>query len=159
MSDEKYNKLIESIELDDIELYSLECWKNKNFPPKKRTSIQIGLKSNKKETYLEQTDLNVQFGFEITAFSDEVDDPKNREDIPNKEILFNIKFILELNYILDLDNVDDILIDYKDEIDRFVENNVPVNAWPYAREIISSVTTRMGFPSLVIPTYKHIGFF
>ncbi|NLJ80285.1 MAG: protein-export chaperone SecB [Firmicutes bacterium] len=38
----------------------------------------------------------------------------------------------------------------------FLQNNPPLNSWPYAGEIISSLTTRMGFPPLVIEPYKVI---
>ncbi len=37
----------------------------------------------------------------------------------------------------------------------FKERNVPVNAWPYMREIVSNTTVRMGFPALVIPVRRR----
>ena len=37
---------------------------------------------------------------------------------------------------------------------RFLQHNVPVNVWPYAREIIHTGTTRMGYPPLVIKPYR-----
>lgn len=39
-------------------------------------------------------------------------------------------------------------------IDLFMSRNVPINVWPYAREIISSITTRMGYPPLIINAFK-----
>lgn len=38
----------------------------------------------------------------------------------------------------------------------FVQNNVPVNLWPYAREAIQSGTTKMGYPPLIIRPYRVI---
>jgi Preprotein translocase subunit SecB. len=37
----------------------------------------------------------------------------------------------------------------------FLDRNVPVNIWPYAREFVSELTARMGFlPPLVLPVLK-----
>jgi len=35
----------------------------------------------------------------------------------------------------------------------FVTRNVPLNVWPFARELISSMTTRLGYPALLISPY------
>ena len=49
----------------------------------------------------------------------------------------------------------DSATDFDDEIkDIFLTNNPPLNIWPYAREAISSMTTRMGLPPLIIEPYK-----
>ena len=39
---------------------------------------------------------------------------------------------------------------------RFVERNVPVNVWPYIREIVATMTAKMGLPPLVLPTLKIV---
>lgn len=36
----------------------------------------------------------------------------------------------------------------------FATHNVPLNAWTYFREFVSSTTGRMGWTHLTIPTYK-----
>lgn len=41
-----------------------------------------------------------------------------------------------------------------DLIQTFVQRNVPVNIWPYVRELVSSLTIRMGMPPLLLPVLK-----
>ncbi len=36
----------------------------------------------------------------------------------------------------------------------FAAHNVPLNVWPYFRELVSSTTARMGWMNLTIPTFK-----
>lgn len=36
----------------------------------------------------------------------------------------------------------------------FTRHNVPINVWPYFRELVASMTGRMGWEILTIPTYK-----
>ncbi|MBA2518614.1 MAG: hypothetical protein H0V24_03025 [Chloroflexia bacterium] len=36
----------------------------------------------------------------------------------------------------------------------FTRHNVPLNVWPYFRELVASMTGRMGWEILTIPTYK-----
>lgn len=42
-----------------------------------------------------------------------------------------------------------------DEMKEFVVNNAPFNAWPYLREIVQSMTARMGLSSITLPLYRH----
>ncbi|MDI6872623.1 MAG: hypothetical protein QME79_14975 [Bacillota bacterium] len=67
------------------------------------------------------------------------------------EKVFTLDFVLRLKYSLtgfDLESIDDKQL--KDMINAFRERNFPINAWPYAREVVSSFTTRMGLPTLFI---------
>lgn len=41
-------------------------------------------------------------------------------------------------------------------IKKYVKDNLPIIVWPYAREIINSITTRMGFPPLILANHKLI---
>ena len=45
----------------------------------------------------------------------------------------------------------------EEEKQQFLSRNVPVNVWPYARELISTMATRLGYPALLIPPYVVIG--
>ena len=44
----------------------------------------------------------------------------------------------------------------KSHYDAFAELNGSHNAWPYWREYVQSVTTRMGIPPLTIPVYRVV---
>ena len=70
--------------------------------------------------------------------------------IEKNKPIFDIKFIYLIEYTLkekDLSEVENIIIS------KFTEKNTPVNIWPYARELISSVTTRMGYPAFIIKPF------
>jgi preprotein translocase subunit SecB len=41
-----------------------------------------------------------------------------------------------------------------EEIGAFAEFNVPYNVWPYWRELVQSLTVRMGLPPLTLPLLK-----
>lgn len=155
---DKYRQLIESIELNKIELLSLNCSQNKDFPAEKRNSLDIALKNNIVKFELDGIELQVEAEFGVIAFNSvkEENETTKMEDIKNEDILFKIDFSLLLSYVLDMENTENLLIEFDEEIDAFVNKNVPINAWPYVRETISSMTTRMGYPALVIPTYKNL---
>lgn len=36
----------------------------------------------------------------------------------------------------------------------YSENNLNLNTWPYARELVNNVTARMGIPPLTLPFFK-----
>ncbi|MFD1067614.1 protein-export chaperone SecB [Oceanobacillus locisalsi] len=158
----QYKKLIEAIELNEIELLSLNCNQNKDFPHEKRENLSLALKNNIVTTAIEGMELHVQIEFGVIAYDEKNTETsansEDKENIHEENILFRIDFSLMLNYVFDLENVEDIAFVFDKEIDTFVNNNVPINAWPYARETISSITTRMGFPALIIPTYKNLQF-
>jgi preprotein translocase subunit SecB len=42
----------------------------------------------------------------------------------------------------------------QEELDAFAETNGVFNAWPYFREFIHNMMTRMGLPPLTIPLYR-----
>ncbi len=42
----------------------------------------------------------------------------------------------------------------EEEIDEFAQFNVPYTVWPYWRELVQSLTVRMGLPPLTLPLLK-----
>ena len=64
--------------------------------------------------------------------------------------LVNINFKFSVSYsVLNLS-------EYENQyIEKFQEKNLPVNVWPYARELVSSLTTRIGYPALIIEPFKQ----
>lgn len=70
---------------------------------------------------------------------------KKTQEILNLNARFELSYVLSQEY------------DITDEIaDRFINNNVPVNSWPYFRELISTMTTKIGYPTLVIGPLKTV---
>lgn len=66
----------------------------------------------------------------------------------------NVMFLIEVELIAEY-NISSIKKEIPDAIyQQFIQNNVPVNIWPYAREAIQSGTTKMGYPPLTIRPYR-----
>lgn len=69
----------------------------------------------------------------------------------NDEVLFQIE--CEFTVINYIDNKE---LMQSECIDTYIQNNLPIIAWPYGREIINSMTTRMGFPALILSNHKVV---
>jgi len=41
-------------------------------------------------------------------------------------------------------------------IDQFAQMNLPVNLWPYAREVVSNVTMRMGITPVILGVHQYV---
>lgn len=155
MAKEKYKNLIRAIELVNIELQELNCYKNNNLASDKRSNLEVGIKNDIVEQFYEELEFKVHILFDVFVYhADNLEEQADKID--DNDVLFNIKFTLESTYNFDLSEIEDSLNSYEDELDKFAKRNVPINTWPYAREIISSITTRMGFPPLIIPTNKNV---
>lgn len=137
---EKYSKMINSVIIKDIIIKNMEL-KDVQFPERDNCGFKVNLNYSCKDFRLYgENEYN-----DIIEFY-----PKFKLNIvcEDKETV-NLKFELRATY--QIDNIND----YEDEyIIKFMENNLPVNIWPYAREIISSMTTRIGYPSLMIEPYR-----
>ncbi|MED4019140.1 protein-export chaperone SecB [Sutcliffiella cohnii] len=65
-------------------------------------------------------------------------------------------FIIEVELIAEYDTTQIEKEITNNVYEAFIENNVPVNLWPYAREAIQSGSTKMGYPPLTIKPYRLI---
>jgi preprotein translocase subunit SecB len=76
------------------------------------------------------------------------------ENEPQKEknVFLEIEAELVLLYsIKDIEGLDD------SSFKSFAELNGTYNAWPYWREFVQNVTSRMGLPPLTIPVFRLSG--
>lgn len=77
------------------------------------------------------------------AFSIRVQHP---DDASN--VLFHISGTILLDYSYDQE-----LHLTKQMTDTFAAFNIPLNGWPYLRELVSDATNRMGLPPLILGPY------
>lgn len=164
MPNEKYNRLIEGINFEGIEVDSLECRQNRELREsgKKRTSINLKHDVVSADVEGQTLIIKVEFNLEAVLHEDtesedvdSEDDDSEDDDAIDENILFSMVFQMNMKYILELDDVSGSIVEeYEEELKQFIDNNASINAWPYARETISSLSTRMGFPVLTIPMYK-----
>ncbi len=150
MPSEKYNKLIKMVNLNNIEMYSLECAQNNELRKTGKQNIDVQLSHDVKKVVVEGLNLLVRIEFAVKAIN-----KKGSIEEADLDELFNINLHIDLRYLLDIEDEQQFVDDFQTEINEFVKRNALINAWPYAREAISSLTVRMGFPSLTIPTYKY----
>jgi len=129
-----YNNMIKNTRLDNVFLNSL------NLEPVKEIND-------------ENAEVDVDFGYGCTKFTINENCLQFYPNFKvflsfNEESVVSFNFVLNVKYTLeDASKYDDIYIE------EFINRNLPINVWPYARETISSITTRIGFPALVIEPY------
>jgi preprotein translocase subunit SecB len=70
-----------------------------------------------------------------------------------KQVKEKILLKIEATFVLKYTFEDGIKLESQD-IENFARINPLYNAWPYWREFVQSITTRMGFPTLTIPLLK-----
>ncbi|WP_028977522.1 hypothetical protein [Sporolactobacillus terrae] len=153
----KYDTLISIIQLNDIYVSKLKCSRNKKFQEQNH-SLKVHLEYDVKS--IEQTGIEIIIPvfFRVAPYyaGEKGETPFNK--VNKESILFSIECTLELKYMIAMDENPEKqdMTDFETEFQTFAENNVPVNVWPYARELFSSLSTRMGLSSLVIPVFKKL---
>ncbi|MBP1888917.1 preprotein translocase subunit SecB [Clostridium moniliforme] len=138
MDNKKYSEFIKNLEIMDIRLNEVntKCLK---YIEEIDSSLEVEL------TY-ECKDIEVKTINEINMY------PKFNVKLKSEDgdevcLVLNLKFNIKYS----VKNLDSFSREY---VQHFTDKNVPINIWPYAREIISSITSRMGYPSLIISPYK-----
>lgn len=135
MDIKKYNEFVKGLELEEIVLSELDS-KRISEPEKGhwvfdvKHDFSLILKSEEK--------LKAKAQFIVST--------QNKD---SGQELFSIKAVFLINY------KNSSKIELTEEMEkRFINTNIPLNIWPYAREIVSSLSTRMGYPPLIIGTFK-----
>jgi preprotein translocase subunit SecB len=89
----------------------------------------------------------VEFSIETTArFLDEslTDEEANRAELPQDKIYGEILGVFSATYELDRGTE-------TADLEIFGKNNAPFHVWPYWREFLTSMTSRMLMPQIVLP--------
>lgn len=129
----EYKKFIESIQLQDIYLESCSTKMNK----KNIVSPQnISISSNASYTNNENNITEVRNKYTLVGYKSRKRD-------------FGFKIVAEyvIDYKTDIEFSDDFF-------EIFKELNVPLNLWPYFREFVQNMMSRMNLPPLTLPLNK-----
>ena len=134
---QKYTELVKRVNISQINLVKINSEKYYHNNKNKKADVVIGNKPSVREILKDR--FVVEFETNISSSSDE------------DEKIFNIDIKYELLYFVEggIDKEE-----YGDVIDYFAYRNVPVNIWPYIRELVSEITVRMGFAPLVLKPLK-----
>ncbi|TYP52398.1 protein-export chaperone SecB [Thermosediminibacter litoriperuensis] len=136
MEREKYNSFVKHVELNKIVLYKLDSQFNYELLGRESGQVLVDFKPSFNLKRKEENKFLAEARFSVSVKVEE----------SNEELIkINASFLLF--YSLKEKCDDDIL-------EEFIKRNVPLNAWPYGRELISSMTSRMGLPALNIGLYK-----
>ena len=131
LSNDAYSKLLEKIEIEDIVLIGLEA---KRYPSKIEKDINFGLKHEPEFIKKEENDFDIVDIYTITAKS-------------GKRNIFKIRIKWLLNFSSEVE-VDEKFFEI------YAERSLILNTYPYVREIVQSITSKMDVPPLVMPLYK-----
>jgi preprotein translocase subunit SecB len=132
---EKYREFIKTIELRDIKLIEL----NTHIIEEQPTTDNV-LKVDIKTTNEHKIFNNI-----LIFYVNYILTMKQ-----SKKVVLKIKAIYKVDYEL----LKRIEIDEK-TIDSFSEMNLPLNVWPFFRELCNDITAKMRIPSLVLPLLKR----
>ncbi len=135
----KYNEFIHSLELVDIYAAELTFKRLESFPENNQIPVKVTIKSTKNEYKKIKTDLyeithRVLFKLEYVEESQE-------------KLFFELKVTFKLFYRSKHELNDEIF-------KIFVKRNIPVNVFPFLREIVCNSMYRAGLPPILIPLKK-----
>ncbi|WP_394512536.1 protein-export chaperone SecB [Priestia aryabhattai] len=167
MLQKQYEEFIKNVQLTNIKLTNLSCENNEEFSGS-AAPLEIALNYEISRIKVKNSKINFYLDFGIFPFvqtesfeGSQQDSAVSRDQVSDDQVAFEIDLQLELTYSIDEKklialkegNKEDLKILFEQEIKEFSSRNVPVNAWPYVRELVSSLTTRMGYPPLLIPLF------
>ncbi|WP_165875811.1 protein-export chaperone SecB [Hazenella coriacea] len=143
-----FDWLVSHAEFKEVELVSLMCSQNKQLVDS-LGNVHISIDYTSLEMVQDGYEWMFPVRFCIRAYHGEQGDPP-----PEENHLFCIEFVLDCIYSLDIE--EECSTSHPKKIDQSLpEQQVLSNVWPYARELVSNLTIRMGFPPLMIPPLKQ----
>ncbi|MFL0163980.1 protein-export chaperone SecB [Candidatus Clostridium helianthi] len=133
-----YKEFIKAIELKDVFLSKITSKRSILETNNSDINVDVEFKPDFNKLEQKENEFTSVAQFHVTA--------KNEN-----EVLFEIE--CEFTVINYIDNKE---LMQSECIDTYVQNNLPIITWPYGREIINSMTTRMGFPALILGNHKVV---
>lgn len=143
MDAKKYSEFVRAVDIVDIYLLQFNGTKywSKQSPP---VAANVNVKFQPELQEAAAGGFKAKGSFVVTGAA-----------IETKDAVFKLEF--EIGLVYSAPSLNEGFVqspEGKQILDMFIQRNVPVNVWPYAREFISSMTVRMGFPAVVIGTFK-----
>lgn len=133
ISAEEYRYILENIALADIHLHSLHAdLFEKNIRPNAQADFDI----KERLSYSVNENLDIYYAYTLEIFDEET-----------KMIILKIKAKYHIVYIL---HEPSIKIS-KSFMDIFRQMTVGMLLWPYFRQLVSDITSRMHLPPLTLP--------
>lgn len=132
ISPEEYRKILSGIELKNILLKEIKASiEHKYFTENTRITIK-----DKAQYKNDENELIVTHTYTLTA--------KNKDKKNALKIVGTFIVIFESNHEIN-----------DDFFDIYKETSLPLNVWPFFRELVNSTTSRMNIPPLTLPLLKR----
>lgn len=141
---EKYNRLVQAVELNEIALTDLRHRRKLLLrrPLAVEYALKIRLVSSSDQEIVARADLLV------SAFPTQNEEQENNEEKTVPDV--SIKLTYHVRYTLHQSE----FRPSRELARQFVERNVPINVWPFMRETVAALTAKMGLEPLLLPTLK-----
>jgi len=136
---DRYIEFIKNIEIDDVFLSELETKRLLEEKVEPATKIQF----NTSIVNMSKEQLVVAFSLKICT--------DNKNENPEPFFTCNATFIAKYKFTNKIGMEGSL---EKEIVDEFVRRNVPINVWPYCRELVASTSMKMSLPAFVLPIVK-----
>jgi len=143
-----YRKLVESVQIINVVLSEAEIkriWPSPDIPPKAIVNVKV----DKELRSWTKTEFSSAVTCEIgVIYSPDVE----QRGETNAATADGDRPVLECNCtFLAFYKIEKPKVKVTEELlDLFNSRNLMINVWPYVREFVSSISTRMGFPAIVL---------
>lgn len=133
----EYADFIKKIDIEEIFVSKLNIWRHEQADQVEK--VEVLVESSFKTYHMEEDKLVCTPEVNVNGI--------NSDD---KSKIFSLECQITIEYSIDNEL-------FKEEfMDRFSKTNVPLNVWPYVRELVSSATMRMGMPPLLLKAFKVV---
>lgn len=133
-------KVADRVDLQSVKLLACNCKQKPKRPAGRKAFDMAG--DSRFEVDKEKNVIGVFIRFVLNAFGEEVERKKDNSFL-NIEATFLLLY--SISSVEDLDDA---------AFRSFAEVNGTYNAWPYWREFVQSITSRMELPTLTVPVFR-----
>lgn len=138
-----YNELIKTIQLQELNIKELTMNSHVNVENVEGINARVGVGVEIED--FNESNLEAVVIFDIEALD---------KDNENQKV-FEIGFVYLMKYSIDELDLTKYQEDEKEKtLEIFVRENIPINIWPFARELVAEMTRRMGFPPFMMGMYR-----
>lgn len=133
-------KVLSNVKLSNIRLFSSMCFNNldgdRPLPAHAAQKVDINVKPRGRRSLVVVADLGISVGY---------DSEHEYDSSHESPVLIEATFLL--TYAITNEGPT------KSEAEAFASATATYNVWPYWREFVQSMTTRMGLPGITIPIF------
>jgi len=157
-----YGEFLKCVEIDYILLRSLVTERVPWRLVPKKAKFEVDITGGEEVETVSENHIVIEVRLSIETKQSANHQETNGNEASDRTV-FTIECSFEMGYSLslspslkrELSSLEDDGTYLKKIVELFARRNCRLNVWPYVREIVQSITTRMGFPPLIIPLYKE----